>query len=621
MIEHDRPLRDSLPGIEDLPGTPSHDLVGGPVTKHLDAIGEQTWAALGDLTPSQILSLPHMGQTRLDKLVANVVGLLGAPPVARSEASADPRVAHALTHISSWAVGTGKAANLLDAVLAASHDTRANAPRHAIELLRSIEVETLADPGLVRNHDPVHVAQQIIESFDERERAILERTLDVDHDIPKLREIGEEWGVSHERIRQIQVKVERRLSEAVEHSDQLSLVAAARDLADRLGTAVPLSAIENEFAEFPPDLIDRLILYLAGPYKVRDGWVVAEQVDPLTTTVLDRFESLGGRWVPLDALHDALTEVGIRSEHHALAIDSTTKLRVLDDHNAVVDWRGSLADKAALVLDIAGVPMTMDELSELVEPNNARSLSTQVSDSDDIIRVGKGRFALASSGLDAFEGIVPAMTTRLRAAGGPLPVAALAEELHSEYGVSTNSITILASTHPAFVSADHNVRLRPEDDPYIPTAKLSTTARCYRVDGDWAWRIPVDHDILRGSGRHMPEAFAVHLGLDPLGRGRVHSPVGDIQLAWPHQPTIGSMRAAAHQLEAEEGDWMFVIASTASSLAFTLLRSGRFRMTREPACANSSGRPTTGSSGRPSAMRSTSWARGSTRVSRHESDW
>lgn len=575
MIDHNIPLAESFPEMEDLPGAPDPGILGGPITKYLDKIGDRSWKALGRLTPDELLELPHVGRSRLEKLTAALVNLVGSAPSApQRQEGLDPRISDALVTIASWASGTGRAGSLLDALFAATADDQADAPRRAIELLRSVPVSALADQEMVAQHDPVVIAERIIESCDEREREILERILDVDHDYPTLEEVGLRFGVTRERIRQIETNVKTRIEAATERSDHLSLVAAAQALSDRLGAAIPLDEIQTEFATFPPDLVDRLILHLAGPYKVRDGWVLDQAVDPIDETVLATFDQVADDgWIEIDAFEDALGELGIHAPHLRKAIASTPRLCLFEEFDAVIDWRGSLGQKAARILAARGLPMTADDLNALVKPNSDRSFLNQLHDIDSIVRVGKQRFALADWGLAEFEGIVPAMSARLAEAGAPLDIDALGSELEAEYGISATSVSILAGTHPAFLSEGGQVRLRGTDEPYIPDDRLTDTARCYRIDGNWAWRVPVDNDVLRGSGRWMPEAFAVHLGLEPLGRGRVRTPQGDVGLRWGQSPSIGSLRSMANRTEADEGDWVFLVSTAASTLDFRLLRA------------------------------------------------
>src|SRR5690606_36896135 len=137
----------------------------------------------------------------------------------------------------------------------------------------------------------VALAEDLLGSLDERQRDILDRILDLDDDKPTLEEIGERHGVTRERIRQVQVKVEERINVVRTSPVYRPLASAGERLRERMGTAVPLDAVRADFAKFPPDHVDALILHLAGPYRITDDWVVADDVHQLDSSVVSTFEA------------------------------------------------------------------------------------------------------------------------------------------------------------------------------------------------------------------------------------------------------------------------------------------------------------------------------------------
>ena len=176
-----------------------------------------------------------------------------------------------------------------------------------------------------------------------------------------------------------------------------------------------------------------------------------------------------------------------------------------------------MAEKAERVLQMTGRPMLMGEIAEIIQPASIRGMANQVQGSARISRVGIARYALASWDLGEYQGIVPAMLERLTE--GPMPISVLGAQLAEEFGINPQSVAIHSTTNPAFLKDGDLVMLRPEDQPYVPSATLESTAHCYVVGGVWAMRVQVDRDVLRGSGRQIPEAMGVHLGVEPLGRG------------------------------------------------------------------------------------------------------
>lgn len=567
-----------MPGIELLPGEPTIDVVGGPVCRHLDREKERTWAALSEMTPRDILGLSHMGQKRLDALATNVVRLLGSSVIDdvdaanRQSGRIDVATVAALREIASWALSKGAADDLLTAIDAARSDRAADAPQRAIERLRSVPVTSLADQEIVRRYDPVASAQELIRSFDDRQRRILERIVDLDGSAPTLQALAAEFGVTRQRIAQIEEKVRRTLDEVSGSAEHRTLGAAAELLAERFGTAIPLRDVKADFAGFPPDLVDRLLLFLAGPYRLRNDWILSESLEgDLDAAVLAIFDTIAERgWAPAELLDDALGDAGVRAEHRAAVLRAVPKLRRVGE--VVVDWRGGLLDKALRLLELRGEPMTKDELCELIQPNSEASLTGQLANSARIRRVGLRRFALSEWDIEEYRGIVYAMFRRIASAGAPVDLVPLADSIHEDYGASPNSVKILAGTHPAFLLESDKVRLRTPDQPYRPSQQLRETPRCYLVDGSWVWRYPVDHDVLRGSGRALPESVAVHLAVMPASKRVLRGPFGDLVVSWWHQPVIGSTRAAARQLEAEEGDQLFLVCRSNSDVEFRLLR-------------------------------------------------
>lgn len=571
------PLGELFPGMVDLPGEPTHDTIGGPLRSYLERRGELTWAGLGALSPSEIAQLPHLGPVRTKRILSNLSTLMGAQSVRRerlagsSATDSAQRLLSAVEEVAAWAVGNGRAGSVLDALLEAVRSDASDRPFAELQILSELPAADVAPPALVRCYDPVIAATEMIAAFDERERAILDRVLDFDGSAPTLQEIGDRFEVSRERIRQIEIKVRRRLDTALAERDMRALVAAADRLRERLGAAVPAGLLAVEFAAYPPDLLDRLILHLAGPYHFDGDWYVLSAVGDFAAAVMSAFESVADKGVAsAAALTDALVALGVRPEHVDRVITGDARFRVMED--TVIDWRGSMAAKAVLCLGLAGAPLSMEEIAEFVRPSSEQGMLNQIYAGGQIIKVGKGRYALAEWDMERFPGIEPTLAARL--ADGPRPLDVLSAELADAYGVSPNSVHAIASTHPGFLVEDGQVMLRPPDRPYIPSSDLERTRACYSIEGVWTWRTEVTTDLLRGIGPRLPEAFAVHLGGSPLSRGSITSPVGSIGLSWARQPQIGSLRAAARSLDAEEGDWLFVRRVRPSAIDFMLVRAG-----------------------------------------------
>ena len=141
-----------------------------------------------------------------------------------------------------------------------------------------------------------------------------------------------------------------------------------------------------------------------------------------------------------------------------------------------------------------------------------------------------------------------------------------ADFLHSLQGFLPSSLALASETVSSCDVAPPGL---PRGSP-VPTDTRGSAAGL--VDGCWSLCIKVDHDFLRGSGRQLPEAFAVHLGLEPLGSGRVRTPVGSTLLRWGQSPNIGSLRLFGEQLDVEQGDLFFLRRNSPSSVDAVVVR-------------------------------------------------
>ena len=100
------------------------------------------------------------------------------------------------------------------------------------------------------------------------------------------------------------------------------------------------------------------------------------------------------------------------------------------------------------------------------------------------------------------------------------------------------------------------------DDPFFGAR------RTYRIGPTTiAFVVDVDHDVLRGSGRPLPRATAVALGVQPGDKVTFAGSPGDVVVSWPLSsmmgPAIGSLRSHALNLQLVDGDRLRVIFDTA----------------------------------------------------------
>ena len=333
--------------------------------------------------------------------------------------------------------------------------------------------------------------------------------------------------------------------------------------------------IEAAPVELRPDatgLSDELFARVAGPYRQIGDWLVLAPYTGPADLCLRAFNSAAADGAaPFDAFQDALLGMEVRPE--LIGDIAETNHRVRRDGEVLFDWSGSLADKAVTVLRHADTPLTTDQIAGLVQPAVLGSMKTQMADHPQLVRVGIDQWALSSWGLEHYEGITPAMVARLTEQE-PRNIDDLAAEMHEQFGIAAASVVIMASTNPTFVREGSLVRRRHPDEPYIPSGALETAPNCVHIDGRWALRRRVDHDLRRGSGFAVPEAFAVALGMQPFQKGTFRTQFGETNMSWSHMPIIGSMRRVAEKLGANERDVLLLILNEPGDVEVRLERTG-----------------------------------------------
>jgi hypothetical protein len=138
------------------------------------------------------------------------------------------------------------------------------------------------------------------------------------------------------------------------------------------------------------------------------------------------------------------------------------------------------------------------------------------------------------------------------------PQAGISGSHHERFGIAPASVSMHATMNPLFVTANGTVRLRTYAEPYEPGTALTEPTNCFLVAGCWALRLLVDHDVLRGSGRSIPEEFAIYVGLQPFGTAGIPGPERHVHGRWAQYPAIDSTRLNVLNKDLAEGDAVFL---------------------------------------------------------------
>lgn len=472
-----------------------------------------------------------------------------------------------------WAVAETDARTIGDAV---SHLIDGKSGIRDWDMVSELKLDTIVD---LPTH-PYIVLDSWVEHLEERNREIFEFRLIARR--RTLREIGDRWGLTRERVRQIEQGLLRQLQSFIESPEGRVVQWRIESLRNAIGTVTPLSDIEYLLKTTGTGLDYRdLLLELAGPYKVSKGWVVlkeSEKSDP-TGMILERTDDHA--CIDRKFTTDELSKWGLSSSAHESWLARDGKVRVINGH--LVRWDTKVQDKLAFALFDLGVPSIVETLADYIrsygwQGSTLTVLNSMSSDSR-FVRTSKSEWALASWSVPAYEGIASSIHNLLKTEGKPMRSDDVVKRLVNEFSLSESSVVSYLYA-PMFVFGEGWVRLRRIDEPYqYPNGTLQSTGGVFSLGPmRVCLLIKVDRDVLRGSGRQLTNAAGtlldirvndevIFFGEDGLSV-KINFPATSIS-----GPQMSSTRLLAESTGAKTGDFLTLILNKLDgSLTYRLTR-------------------------------------------------
>ena len=304
-----------------------------------------------------------------------------------------------------------------------------------------------------------------------------------------------------------------------------------------------------------------LLLRLAGPYRLDGDWLLSSGGPETDGSDLVAHEAFQGA-VDDEALAIILDELGVHPDHH-----SGWLARVGCLHKTEIGWidtSGTIADSVARWMAGRGAPCGSEELGAFLafRKTPLRSARQILIDDPRFIRADKDRFALASWGLEPYDGVAAEMQSEIEAQGGSVPIDSLISALGTRHRISEVSIRMYAERPMFFIDEFDHVSIRDESNPFVPSEDLSRAAGCQELDhGEVAWRVKVDGEILRGSGRRVPSQLAGYLKVVPGTTMSFEGRNTSLRISWTliGQPGVSSMRGLVQTMGGIEGDYLVVV--------------------------------------------------------------
>jgi hypothetical protein len=387
-----------------------------------------------------------------------------------------------------------------------------------------------------------------------------------------LDELATVFGVTRERIRQLQKAAEDELTAAAATPGFEEVAWRAVELRQRLGASIPLDCehvathlrrLAQGLPEGQRDIARALLFWLAGPYRYdkSTGWIHAggarDAGPPATEDFLRALADTDGR-IDSGVLDSALLDLGfVQAAREAWLTEEPHIRRVA---GSLFHWRGTVVDKAETVLLALGEPRTADDINDLIaEGHNVRGMRGRLLSDDRFMRTDRVRVGLRRWGLEEYTGIVDEIGEEIDARGGEASISEVIATVAERFGLRLASVESYSSV-PRFIISGGLIRRRSADEPYLPRRSVVDEPACYVLDeNQCTFRVRIEKELLRGSGRPLPQGLGAWLGVLP-GQKRVfrNDHADDVLVSWPDSalmgPSLGSVRGAVLAGGGADGD-------------------------------------------------------------------
>ena len=446
---------------------------------------------------------------------------------------------------------TGRQLNLLLAVAAELHGAETLADVLNPEFMRlASRMGVSAKIGAIRIDDVVDgtpglasvVSSRLrltIEATSENERTIIEHRL-LRAPPKTLEEIGSLVGVTRERIRQVQVRIEGKIRAAL--GRELRVIAWT--LKEQFDHVTPEHEFERRIEELLPDdpplvkgLFRQALITTIG-YTLQKG----VYLDKRTCKVIEEIDASARKLADdVGLVNEEQLVAELPSENWRRFWPWLRKFSRLYDLHGSLGIRDSAKARAKAALLSIERPATREEIAAICGLVEAR-IGGHLSNIASVVRADKDRWGLREWIDDEYDGIVGEIIQRIEEDGGVTSIERLLKELPGKFNVSPNSVRAYMQT-PRFVIRDGWISMASVSSIQLRNLDDVIDGR----DGDGApyWTFIVEARFFDGySVTGIPPEFAKALGCKPDESEFVRianlSGCRDLSIRWPLASTTGA---------------------------------------------------------------------------------
>lgn len=528
-----------------------------------------------ELTVRDLQDLKGYGRVRVQKLVADAVthafdefeaGDVTADHTANHTAddtannpfdntsdfgiSWDDTTAPETSVLLDWLAITGASNRILDQA-----EDKAYVPEAVREQVASLN-DRITDILTGAEREIQHITDQ-----DERFPVILNRRL---LDGATLEELGQQFGVTRERVRQLENALLAALADAGPNCEILRT-----GLFHRYAPLALISQLRNDMPGLftVPNGMSAPLLNLVSltgtagaavpqaQWSIDGEWFIATGFEDKFATVVEQLTDDFG----IAPLSELAATLGIPEEIVREWIAQRTMYKIFEGH--LFTKVTSVSDRAVALLAHRGKPMHIDDIAAVITDRNSRGIDGRLALDPRTKRCAPGTWALAQWELEEWTTIADYISRRIDDAVAQGQDGVLLDDViagATAFGVSENSVRTFAAGGE-FVVEDGYVRKRSDEEMEPIDATPEESRNLYLRDGQWCLLLTINRDHARGSGSAIPAGIAGMYGLGYGEEKLLPSRLGDQRIAVGRTNTsMSTISRFVNDMQLAEGERVWV---------------------------------------------------------------
>jgi hypothetical protein len=409
-----------------------------------------------------------------------------------------------------------------------------------------------------------------IRLLDSRSRdVLLSRTFNLN--APEtLNEVAERWGVTRQRVRQIEMRAKEALILKFKN-DFLNL--GSRTLqpmtkrlvwADKLSAAAKAVALDCQYAE----CLAGLVIELFGPWETIGNWKCHK-------SLRDRVDGFKQKLIALADEYGFIEPDQLSSACESLFVDDSSRIEFLKSELGFGyffdQWitKNTMRCQVLAALKSIGRPATKQEISDLLDypKNRVGSIFGNI---PEVVRADRFRWGFKEWIDDVYDGIVGEIEQRIEEYNGSVPLLHLLKEIPAMFNVAESSVKAYIFSD-AFAVENGMVRFasvedfKPNSPEQLPDA--------VRLNGKWGQKVRIYDRHLNGYslGVHFDIAFANGLRPGDDLVVPIENYEEEVSLIWrlhsiSRLVDVGRVRTFLLSQGFEDGDEVIIIPSRESTM-------------------------------------------------------